>query len=261
MGRIRYGARSVDELRNREVEATSIDVWTTSLAVSYETDPDAIAEILPPFLSPSDRPLVRVSFASVEIGGGRPPFGAGTFAVQATHDGNVGNYPLVMPMTTEQAVIGGRETFGEPKKLADVTLKLDGDSVDAWFERMGVRFVELTGTRGAELEAPSQQERTDFYLKFLMDPSGKGFDTDPALVYCHRVEKTRKLWAVDGTITLNESPLDPVADLPVRNVVSMELGERSSVQSGEIKGTVSPDDVLPYVHQRYDDLSVIGAED
>jgi acetoacetate decarboxylase len=261
MGRIRYGARSGDELRNREIEATSIDVWTTNLTVYYETDPDALAAVLPPFLAPSDRPLVRVSVASVDVGRGLPPFVAGTFAVQAIHDGNVGNYPLLMPMTTEQAVIGGRETFGEPKKLGEVRLEVDGDNVHGWFARMGYHFVDIAGTRGAELELPEPSRRTDFYLKFLLDPSGKGFDSDPALVYCHREEKTRKLWAVDGELTLSESPLDPVADLPVRNVVSIELGERSSVQSGEIKGTVSPDDVLPYVHQRYDDLSVLGAKD
>jgi acetoacetate decarboxylase len=261
MGRIRYGARSSDELRNREIEATSIDVWSTNLTVIYETDPEAIAAVLPPFLAPSDRPLVRISVATVDIGRGRPPFGAGTFAVQATHDGNIGNYPLIMPMTTEQAVIGGRETFGEPKKLGEVGLDIDGDSVHGWFARMGVRFVDISGTRGAELDLPEPQRRTDFYLKFLMDPSGKGFDNDPALVYCHREEKTRSLWAVDAEVTLTDSPFDPVADLPVHNVVSIELGERSSVQSGEIKGTVSPDDVLPYVHQRYDDLSVIGAAD
>ena len=70
---------------------------------------------------------MRVTIATVDIGAGRPPFGAGTFAVQATHEGTIGNYPLVMPMTTEQSVIGGRETFGEPKKLAEVTLDRDGD--------------------------------------------------------------------------------------------------------------------------------------
>lgn len=260
MGRIRYGARSADELRNRELEATSIDVWTTNLTAIYETDPDAVAAVLPPPLKPSDRPLVRISVASVDIGRGRPPFGAGTFAVQAVHEGTVGNYPLIMPMTTEQAVIGGRETFGEPKKLADVGLVVDGDDVRGWFERMGTRFVSIVGTRGAELDVPEPARRTDFYFKFLLDPSGKGFDSDPALVYCHREEKTRRVWAVDGAVALAESRFDPVADLPVITLVSLELGERSSIQSGEIKTTVPPDGILPFVHQRYDDLSPVGTE-
>lgn len=259
--RIRYGAKSVDEMRNRELEATTVDVWATSLVAVYETDPAAIAAVLPPPLEPGDEPLVRISIARVDVGRGYPVFGAGTFAVQARHEDTIGNYPLVMPMTTEQAVIGGRETYGEPKKLADVTLSIEGDAVHAWFARLGVRFVEITGTRGAELADPGPAERTDFYFKFLLDPSGKGFDADPALVYCHRAEKVRQLWAVDGNVALTDSPFDPVADLPVRHLRSIDLGERSSIQSGTIKTTVPPDGIWPYVHQRYDNLSVVGASD
>ncbi len=59
---------------------------------------------------------------------------------------------------------------------------------------------------------------------------------------------------------LRESRFDPVADLPVRRMVSIELGERSTVQRGEIVGRVDGDALMPYVHQRYDDLSVTGGE-
>ena len=69
MTRIRYGARSLDELRNREVEATKVDTWATTLVATYETDPDAIKAVLPPPLSPPAEPLVRVTVATVdEIG-------------------------------------------------------------------------------------------------------------------------------------------------------------------------------------------------
>ena len=70
---------------------------------------------------------------------------------------------------------------------------------------------EVIGTRGAQVEPPGTERRTDFYLKFLMNPSGTGFDSDPSLVYCYREEKTRTLWSVDGTLTLKDSPFDPVA--------------------------------------------------
>ena len=39
-------------------------------------------------------------------------FGAGYFAVRAAHEGVEGEYPLLMPMTTEQETVGGRETYG-----------------------------------------------------------------------------------------------------------------------------------------------------
>jgi acetoacetate decarboxylase len=260
MTTIRYGARSLDELRNREVEATKVDTWATTLVASFETDPDAIAAVLPPPLSPPVEPLVRLTIATVDVGRGYPIFGAGAFSVHAQHDGVEGDYALVMPMSTEQAVVGGREVFGEPKKLAEVHLDRDGGDVRGSFARMGVTFVEITGKVAEELPLTPDRTRTSFYFKFLPSPTGKGFDGDPMLLYCRRDERTRSLWRVDGEVTLRESRFDPVADLPVRKLRSIELAERSSIQTGEVMATVPADWVTPYVHQRYDDLSPVGSD-
>lgn len=259
MGRIRYGARSQDELTNREVQATSVGAWATSLVAIYETDPEVIAAVLPPPLEPSDQPLVRVTVASVDLGRGLPPFGAGTFAVQARHEGTVGNYPLFMPMTTEQSVTGGRETFGEPKKLAEVTLTRDGDAVRGAVTRLGTTVIELNGRVTGPLD-PIEGSRTDFYFKFLPSPDGKGFDSEPALVYCHREETSRSVEGVDGEVILRDSRFDPVADVPVRRLVAMTISERRSIQRGEIVAHVPGEWLLPYVHQRYDDLSPVGEQ-
>ena len=257
MGHVRYGARSEEQLRNREVEATSVDVWATTLVATYLTDPDVIAAVLPPPIEPGPEPLVKVTVATVDIAG-YPTFGAGSFSVRARHEGTDGFYALLMPMTTEQSVIGGRETFGEPKKLGAVELVREGDRVTGTFARMGVEIVNVSGRVTRELERPDPETRTDFYFKFLPSPDGKGFDTDPALVYCHRTEQTRKFEEVSGEVLLRDSRFDPVADLPVRELVAINLAERSSIQRGEIHGTVPGEWIRPYVHQRYDDMSPIG---
>jgi acetoacetate decarboxylase len=259
MTRVRYGARTKEELEDREVSATSVGAWSTSLTAIYETDPEVVAAVLPPPLEPTERPLVRISVASVDLGRGMPPFGAGTFAVQARHEGTVGNYPLLMPMTTEQSVIGGRETFGEPKKLAEVTLEHPSSSgaVVGRVTRLGTTIIEVRGTVGAEISVDDGQ-RTDFYFKFLRSPDGKGFDSEPALVYCRRDETSRAASAVDGEIILRESRFDPVADLPVRKIVGITLSERRSVQRGEIVSRVPAEWLLPFAHQRYDDLSPLA---
>jgi len=70
---IRYGAKSPDQFRNRELAATTVETWAITLTAVYETDPEAIAAVLPQPLTPSAEPLVRVTFASVDIGRGRPP--------------------------------------------------------------------------------------------------------------------------------------------------------------------------------------------
>lgn len=254
----RYGAREVVE--DREVSATKVGAWSTSFTAVYETDPGLVEQVLPPPLVAADDPIVKVSIATVEIdrGGRSMTFGAGTFGVACRHGDVDGFYPLLMPMSTEQSVIGGRETFGEPKKLAQIALQRDGDELVGTVTRMGVTIIELRGTVTGSEDPPDPFERTDFYLKFLRDPGGAGFDAPPSLVHCHRLETNRTRETVDGEIILRDSAFDPVADLPVRRVVEMTLSERQSQQRGEIVATLDPADVLPFVHQRYDDVHPTG---
>ncbi len=260
MGRIRYAARSPEQLANREVQATSVGAWATSLVAVYETDPDIIAAVLPPPIQPGAEPLVKVTVATVDLGRpGLPPFGAGSFSVAARHEGTDGWYALVMPMTTEQSVIGGRETFGEPKKLGQVELARDGDRVVGTIARLGTTIVEIAGTVGEPIEV-ADGRRTDFYFKFLPAPDGKGFDTEAALVYCHRDETNREARRVDGELTLRDSRFDPVADLVVNRVRDITIAERRSVQRGEIVEQIPAEWLVPFAHQRYDDMSPVGED-
>src|SRR3954464_11765946 len=149
---IRYGARPPEERRNREVEAVQRQIWTQAVTVVFETDPAAIEAVLPPPLEPSSAQgaTARLRIATVDMGTGLKPFGAGWFGVRCKHGSTEGEYALFMPMTTEQATIGGRETFGEPKKVADVSLQLDGSRLAAWIERIGFRVADVSGQLGAE---------------------------------------------------------------------------------------------------------------
>ena len=126
--------------------------------------------------------------------------------------------------------------------------------------RMGVTFAEFSGRVTETLEVPGPDTRTDFYFKALPAPDGRGLDADPALVYCTREETVRWVKACDGDLVLRDSRFDPVADLPVRSLVEVTLGERNAVQRGRIHRTVPADWVIPFMHQRYDDLSPTGEE-
>jgi acetoacetate decarboxylase len=257
---IRYGARPPEQLRNREIEATSKQIWSTAVTVVWETDADAIRAVLPPPLEPSSDARARIRFATVDMGTGIPVFGAGWFGVRARHGRVEGEYALFMPMTTEQATVGGRETFGEPKKIGAVSIEQDGDRLQARFDRMGFPLAAFDGSLGAAIDIPAL-DKVDFYFKISPSPDGKGFDTEPALVHVRRHEEARDGRAIEGTLTLHDSPLDPIADIPVGRIVSMQYAQVATTQTGEVVERVPADWLLPYVHQRYDDLSVLGAKD
>ncbi len=123
---------------------------------------------------------------------------------------------------------------------------------------MGSKVAELTGTLGPE--GPGYEiDKLDFYFKGLPDPSGVGLDSDPALVYCRRHETARVVRQVTGECKLLEAPLDPIADFPVEEVLSFEYAEIASSQEGRIMERVPAEWLAPFMHQRYDDLSVLGA--
>jgi acetoacetate decarboxylase len=257
MGTVRYGARPLEQRRNRELEATKAEIWSQAITCVYETDPDVLAAVLPPPLQPGRDPHVRITITVVDMPGRSKPFGAGYVGVRARHEELEGEYPLFMPMTTEQATIGGRETYGEPKKIGDVWVERNGDGVRGVIAHMGFTIVEIAG-RVTDARDPYERTKTDFYFKFLLNPDGTGFDHDPALVHCTKVERARVHEGIDGDLILKDSPLDPIADLPVRRIVDLNWTERATIQTGRINRTVPAEWVLPFAHQRYDDLSVLG---
>jgi acetoacetate decarboxylase len=258
MAAIRYSARPPEQVRNREVEATTRQIWSRAVTVIFETDPALIASVLPRPLEPSSA-TARLRIAVVDMGTGLKPFGAGWFGVRARHGDAEGEYALFMPMSTEQATVGGRETFGEPKKIGEVVLDVEGDRLTGRIARMGSNVVEVSGRLGAE-QPGYEIDKLDFYFKAFPDPGGDGLEGDPAFVYCRRHETARVVRPVDGECKLLEAPLDPVADFPVRRIVSFEYAEIASTQVGEVVERVPAAWVLPFVHQRYDDLSVLGAK-
>jgi acetoacetate decarboxylase len=255
MAEIRYGAKR--EQRSREIEATAAEIWSHALTARWETDPELIAAVLPRPLAPGPEPVVRLTITTVEMPG-LPAFGAGWFGVQARHGDRVGEYPLFMPMTTEQSTIGGRDTYGEPKKIGDVWVRRSGDDVEAGIARMGFTVCEVRG-RIAETRDPYELQKTDFWFKLSPSAEKPGeLDQDPLLVYGEKTEKARVHLGVDGEVILKDSPLDPIADLAIRRMLDLNWTERATVQVGRVIGPVPRADLEPFIHQRYDDLSVLG---
>jgi acetoacetate decarboxylase len=248
---IRYAA-APDEPADPAAGPDGPKMWSRNLVVFYETDPELIASVLPRPLEPTE-PQVRINFAQVDMPDGSP-LSAGTFSVMCRHGDVEGAYDLLMIMSTEGAVLGGRETFGEPKKIGESVVRLDGDGVTAVMSRKGVDIVEVRGRVVEELAPGPVSERFAFYYKFLLDPEGGRFDGDPSLVHVRRTQEDRLVRRVEGDIILRESPFDPVADLPVRRVVSMTYTENHQTQTGRIVGQIPAQWVWPYRHQRYDGL-------
>ena len=256
MAQIRYGARGVSKQPALEHEKAGAQTWARAVTAVYETDPELVAAVLPKPLEPGPEPHVRITIASVEIPG-LPVFACAWIGVPARHGDRLGGYPLFMPNSAEWSIVSGREFFGEPKKHADVWVRRDGDRIEAGIARMGFTICEIRG-RVNETREPYTTEKLDFWIKFQRSVGGDGFEGDPQLLYGERTEEARVVEGIEGDLILKDSPFDPVADLVVRRMVDINWSERTSDWGARVVAMLDPEDVRPFVHQRYDDLSVVA---
>jgi acetoacetate decarboxylase len=264
MARLRW-VKGEDEIRqSAENNPEFLESTVRSVRCVYETDPALVEAVIPRPLKPTDRPEVCVTFSHVAMHI-TPEFtfeiGSTIFGVRAFHDGVEGIYLLTMPMTTEQAVVPGRETYGEPKKIAEIDFQQEGDTVSSSVTRMGISYLKVSGRIGASLGA---REFTEHAFCYKAQPSceqGKGFDQDPLLVRLEWQHKQTQVNAVDGAeLILTESPFDPVADLPVRRLVKAEYEVGSTQSNGRVLQSVPGEWLRPFLHGRYDEPSVQGIE-
>jgi len=126
-----------------------------------------------------------------------------------------------MPIDLETAVTPSRETYGEPKKLAQMEFAREGDHVKASMARQGVTFIEVVGDVTDELAVPAPYEVVQFWYKFLPAVSGVGFDAGPFLITLHQTVKAQTCEKIEGKLVLRDLPGTPVADVPILEVESI----------------------------------------
>lgn len=224
-----------------------------AVEVVYLTDPELLAEVLPPPLSPPPEPRVHVRITDIDLtfGEHRHKELVGYFAVDAMLDGEPGEYPLLIPIDMESAVSISRERFGEPKKLADIALTRDGDRVEGRITRQGVTFIEVSGHVTEVLPTPAPYPARQFWFKFLPAVEGTGFDAGPLLVRLEQTRRPESVERIEGRLTLRDLPGCPVVDLPIRETVSIQWVRRSSENTPTVVGPVDPVAFAPFAGARY----------
>ena len=190
--------------------------------MTYLTDPEIHAAVLPPPLTAPPEPRVRVHFTRIEVNGKLHEI-VNSFILDAMYGDTLGQFCAVMPIDLETAVTPSRETYGEPKKLARMECERQGDHVRASITRQGVTIIEIVGDVTEKLAIPEPYEVVQFWYKFLPAVSGEGFDAGPFLITLHQTVKPRSCEKVDGKLVLRDLPGTPVADLPIVEQESARL--------------------------------------
>ncbi len=236
------------------------------LTVVWETKPEIVARLLPPPLKPAKRPLAIAFLANYPETNFGVTYQEGALFLLAEFNGEEGTYCLAMAVNNDMAMIGGREVFGYPKKMATIELEREGNVMKGWIERHGVRYLEISANLDGTLNTGDAAEilleafgmdenpvRTVLNFKYFPAPEGLGFDYNPRLVR-EEVEFHHKVMEMGSAeITLRPSEHDPWAEVEIVRVLGAlySMGD-NSMRKGETVAEADQIEFAPYAFLKVD---------
>jgi len=192
------------------------------LIISYRTDPDALAAVIPAPLEMTD-PIVKFEFIRMPDSTGFGDYTEAGQVIPVRFRGETGSYVHAMFLDDEAPIAAGREIWGFPKKLASPELRVEKDTlagilrygpVEVALATMGYKYRTLDHERIlAALTAPN------FLLKIIPHVDGTARICELVRYYCEEVT-IKGAWEGPAALELFEHALAPVASLPVREVLS-----------------------------------------
>ena len=243
------------------------------LWVLFRTDPEVVKQIVPEPLKPSAEAYATAFVAKYPKTNFGSVYNEAALFVTADYGEEMGGYCLSMPVTDDMALIGGRETFGFPKKIADqISLEKTENGVRGSCVRRGVELMNLSMTFEEEVEAekavemlgaltgqePGEGWKTIAYnFKFFQSPRLTGFDYKPRLV------KQVTTWKPSGKIKLSSgfnlklksSDSDPLGEIPVKEPLMGLYGIfNNTMHPGEVIAEVEEEQFRRYAHFKQDYL-------
>lgn len=256
-GHVGFVKSADDVKRYQAIYARPQFMATRALTVLFETKPEAVRALLPPPLESTPEAVGHAWVGATGNSNCVGPFLGAALYVRARYDDLVGDYCVTMPISTDAAVIFGRELYGEPKKLAKITFERKGEHVWGSAERYDIRYMSLRGRMDGPGGTGRHQSST-FHFKHLLRPDGSGFDHPPLLVHVTTEVNVQAAEHGRGELVLRDSPYDPVSDIPVTQVIQAIRTEGVSHTSGRVLCEVDPEAFLPYAFGKMDPVDVVA---
>ncbi|MFF3742482.1 acetoacetate decarboxylase [Streptomyces kronopolitis] len=192
------------------------------LNIVYRTDYDALRAVVPEPLE-IDEPLVRFEVMRMGDVSGYGPYTESGQAVPVRYEGERGEYLHAMYLDNFPATASGREASAYPKTAGSPALYVDHGALVGVLDHGSVRVATATmGYKHHELdpgEAAAQITVPTYLLKLV-----PGYDGAPQVAQLVRTRITdvvvKGAWTGPARLQLSAHALAPMADLPVREIVS-----------------------------------------
>ena len=192
------------------------------LIITYRTDKAALEAVVPEPLT-FDEPIVKYEFIRMPDSTGFGDYTETGQVIPVRFNGQEGSYSHAMFLNDGPPILGGRELWGFHKKYAQPSLTVDKDTLIGTLDYGPVRVA--TGTMGYKHRAldlgavAAALAMPNYLLKVI--PHVDGTPRICELVD-YRLEDVIVKGAWTGPVALDLRPhaLAPIADLPVREILS-----------------------------------------
>lgn len=149
----------------------------------------------------------------------------GGVVLHARYGDLVGGHVAYEYVTTDDALAGGREVWGYPKKLGEVSFEeLAGGEIHASVSRLGRKLIDARFAPGdaPAFTKPGLQPRIQ--VKRIPRADGQGYDVDQVIRNELRAPKVQQHVRGSGSVSLGGSPImDPLFELGVERVIGAEF--------------------------------------
>jgi acetoacetate decarboxylase len=192
------------------------------LSITYRTDPAAIERILPEPLKAPD-PVVKFQFIKMPDSTGFGEYRAAGQVIPVTFEGRRGNFCHALYLNAEAALAGGREIWGFPEKLGNVSFQVETDTLLGTLDYGRLRLA--TGTMGYKYKSRDGDEMArefaepNFLLKIVPH-----VDCTPRIIelvqYHFEDVAIHGAWTGPAGLSLSSHALAPVSGLPMLGIES-----------------------------------------
>jgi acetoacetate decarboxylase len=192
------------------------------LIISYRTDMDALKAVVPEPLEIMD-PIVKYEFIRMPDSTGFGDYTESGQVIPVTYKGVHGGYVHSMYLNDDAPIAGGREIWGFPKKLAEPSLRVEKDALVGTLDYGSLRVANASmGYKHKALDlatVKSSLEAPGFLLKIIPHVDGSPRICELVRYYLQDIT-VKGAWTGPAGLELFDHALAPVAELPVREVIS-----------------------------------------
>ena len=192
------------------------------LIIDYISDIDILKKYVPEPLKPTG--LVKFEFMKMHDSTGFGSFNEAGQLIEVEFDGKKGLFSHIMLLDNLPSIAAGREIWGFPKKYANPTLGIDGDtflgtvkynSIQVAFGTMGYKYQELD----KEQVKKSLVETPNYLLKTIPHVNGRDVSICQLVKYGLKDVTVKGAWTGPADIQIFNHALAGLNKLPVKEVI------------------------------------------